>query len=144
MKNLRNYFFLLLSLGLSSMSHAATLCEIYVEAEENDFLQSVSVLDPAVDDLSSFELGLIQSTILIGNPSEPLTPQEALDVFLDKPFGYNAGQIVYGSVAHGPKKFTAAKVVYYPGDNQYGAIFVIHPSYAGILAIINDGDINCL
>jgi hypothetical protein len=144
MKNLRNHLLFILSFGLSSFSHAASLCETYIQADENDLLQSVSVLDPAVDDVSSYELGLIQSAVLFGDPSSPLTPQEALDIFLDKPHGYNAGTIVYGSVAHGAKKFTAAKVIYYPGDNPYGAIFVIHSAYADLLGIIRDGDITCL
>ena len=54
--------------------------------------------------------------------------------------GTNAGEIIY--YAAGSKKI--AMVHYYPGDNEYGALFEVKNGTHQMLATIGDGEINCL
>jgi hypothetical protein len=54
--------------------------------------------------------------------------------------GTNAGEIAY--YAAGSKKI--AMVHYYPGDNEYGAIFEVKNGSHKMIATIGDGEISCL
>lgn len=72
-----------------------------------------------------------------------ITMKEALELFADKSsyrdIGYNAGSIFYTRF----KNTVLAKVVYYPGDNEYGAIFEIKGARFRMITAINDGDLVC-
>lgn len=72
-----------------------------------------------------------------------LSLSEALEIFADKSdwqaIGYNAGSIFYTK----SKGRVFAKVVYYPGDNEYGAIFEVKGSTFRKLTAIQDGDLVC-
>jgi hypothetical protein len=101
---------------------------------------------PFQDTLTDVEKGMIQLAVLITDPSTPVTPEQALEIFSDLHNDFSLrGDIVYFNV--GSK--TYAYVTWFPGDNTYGAVFRIF-TYdngtvsANLVAKITDSDAYCL
>lgn len=87
-------------------------------------LKKLATVSPKKQSLKSFEIGMIQSVILAQDLSVPMTPKEALDVFNDVEYGgFSAGQIIYFTAKKPSVRY--ALVTYYPGENEYGAIFKV-------------------
>ncbi len=126
-----------------------SLCKAFGAARESDQLKVVRTVNPATANLTKIEKGIIQTTILAGNPGEPMDLQQAIDQFTDKDSeGSNGGDLVYFSLTHNNKVRSIVQAVYYPGDNSYGAIYSVtgsgrHKS-ADLLGFIQDGDLVCL
>jgi hypothetical protein len=144
---------ILAALVISSSSTQAfadqSLCKTFGAAREADQLKEIRSVNPATARLSKIEKGIIQTTILAGNPGEPMELQQAIDQFTDKDSeGTNGGNLVYFSVAHNNKNRVIVQAVYYPGDNAYGAIYSVTGSgrfqSADLLGFIQDGDLVCL
>jgi hypothetical protein len=112
-------------------------------------LKVTKTVEPRKDKLNKEEAALIQTTIHIVDPIESSTTESALEIFRDDSGdGAGAGQINYLSISINNKPVQLAKVVYFPGDNEYGAIFQLH-TYSGrlhadLIATTGDGDISCL
>lgn len=76
---------------------------------------------------------------------QDLSLSEAVDIFADKNEwsdglpGHNAGQIFYYQL----NGKILAKVVYYPGENEYGSIFEVRDHSYTFLTSVHDGDISC-
>lgn len=101
---------------------------------------------PYQDTLTDVEKGMIQLAVLITDPSTPVTPEQALEIFSDLHNDFSLrGDIVYFKV--GSK--TYAYVTWFPGDNTYGAVFRIFTYEGGtvsasLVAKISDSDAYCL
>lgn len=141
------YTLALLGICLSTSAFsAATTCETYAAANN---LPSVRVVNPATDVLTDVEKGMIQTTILVGNPGQPMTLEQAIAQFTDaENDGSNGGSLVYSKIKVGNRTRTVVRATYYPGDNEYGVLFQQTSAQAGIyvdmLGTIQDGDIVCL
>lgn len=92
---------------------------------------------------TSLEQRMIKEAVEADGFYRDLNMKEALELFADKSeyreIGYNAGSIFYTKF----KNSVLAKVVYYPGDNEYGAIFEIKGTQFKKITAINDGDLVC-
>lgn len=92
---------------------------------------------------SALEQRMIKEAVESDGHYRDLSMIEALEIFADKSqwheVGYNAGSIFY--TRHNGK--ILAKVVYYPGDNEYGAIFEVSGNRFKKLTEIFDGDLGC-
>ena len=110
-----------------------------------DYLKSNNVpvreVDPAKNEVTENEKFMIQLAVLASDISGgPMDITRAIDLFIDKEFhGSGAGQINYFSV----DKYDYALVTYFPGDNEYGAIFKKtkkSSNFTNLMATITDGD----
>lgn len=115
---------------------------------ESIYLSEDSVIEPfkvseTHGKFSSLEQRMIKVAVESDGYYKNLTMKEALELFADKSewreIGYNAGTISYTKF----KGKVFAKVVYYPGDNEYGAIFEVRAQSFHKLTAINDGDLVC-
>ena len=93
---------------------------------------------------------MIQTAVLMTDSSTPVTPDQAVDIFADKENdGTLGGTVAYYKVKQGSNEKTLANVTYYPGDNEYGALFQIWTfssgfQSVGMIGTIGDSDIYCL
>jgi hypothetical protein len=146
---MKRFFLIPMLFGfVSTSSYGLSLCETALKRES---LTSSSVVEYGTT-FSKQELSMIQSTVLLVNNDEPINIDPALDVFFDRVDGRRGslgGSINYYSY-HTPtgREKKMAVVTYYPGDNEYGAIFdilsygdLLRPSLAGL---IHDGEVSCL
>ena len=138
----------LLSLAILAFSGVAlaTPCESYATLDNPRVLKTV---EPASMELSNSEKGMIQTVILVGNPSQPMSLAKSIAQFTDADSGgSNGGSLVYSEVKIGERKHTIVRATYYPGDNEYGALFQIYKTaqgdYATFIGTVGDGDISCL
>lgn len=125
---------------------APSLCEIYAHASESA-LKTLKTTDPAQDRLSKSEQAMIQLAVMTNHASEPMTAEQALDEFIDKAGrGSNAGKLHYFSIVGQNPAHTIVSVTYYPGDNEYGALFsqFHEDGPVDLIGLIQDGDIQCL
>jgi hypothetical protein len=123
-------------------TNAPSLCEFWAKS---DNLAASRVVQPRDQELSKFELGMVQHTVLHVT-GEPVTPAESLAIFTDADNGGSlGGQIEYYEI--GGK--TLANVTYYPGDNEYGLLFQVWTfddgsQSLGMIGSIGDSDRYCL
>jgi len=125
-----------------------SLCATYVASEDLTELKSVN---PFTETVSNLEKAMIQTVVLINNTSTPVTPDEAVDIFSDRDNrGTLGGTVTYFKINHYGREKTLANVSFYPGDNEYGALFQIWAyghgdrSAASMIGTIEDSDIYCL
>lgn len=135
----------------SFAANKKTTCEIYAKAMENEDLPVVKTVDPSKTKLNKEELGMVQTAVLTGNPSESLSAEKALSVFLDKEngSGSDAGYLTFTELTANDKKFTVVRVTYYPGENEYGALFTYKKLESGYVDVsligqVRDTDVVCL
>lgn len=127
-----------------------TTCSVY--ARDVESMRFNKTVDPARDDISDVEKAMIQTVALLTIRDRPLTPDEAVAIFTDRLDGRSGslgGDISYAEILVNGAFQHIARVVYYPGDNEYGAIFRIRTGHDGsfsakIEAYIGDSDVYCL
>lgn len=123
-----------------------SLCATYA-SEELDAYKTVNPFEEAV---TASEKAMIQTAVLVSGHDTALTPDEALNIFADKDNdGSLGGFINYFKVTINGKEKTMASVAYYPGDNEYGALFQIYTygdgaTSASLIGTIGDSDVYCL
>jgi hypothetical protein len=129
------------------VSTPVSLCATYAKTEDLVAFKSVTPFEETVTDL---EKAMIQTAVLMTDSATAVTPDQALDIFSDKENGGSlGGSVSYFKVNHAGKEKTLANVTFYPGDNEYGALFQIWTYSdgnlsAGMIGTIEDSDIYCL
>ncbi len=129
-----------------SVTAQSSLCATYAKTDDLVAFKSVNPFDQAVSDL---EKAMIQTAVLMTDTTA-VTPDQAVEIFADKEHGGSlGGTVAYYKVTHGGNEKTLANVTYYPGDNEYGALFQIWTwsngnQSAGMIGTIGDSDIYCL
>lgn len=125
-----------------------SLCEVYASSTQNiDFYK---VVDPTTDALSPSEEAMIQTAVIVGGMEDALTPDEAIDIFTDRENGGDlGGNISYAKLLVNGNEQVLARVTYYPGDNEYGALFRIWSYQDGrtqhtFIGTVGDRDVYCL
>ncbi len=123
------------------------ICETYRATE--DTVVAREVVDPAVATIEAYQLGMVQASILVENPAQPLTPSEALAAFTDaENQGANGGNLTTYLMPYERSHAFLVRATYFPGENEYGALFEIHVGggyeRADLIGTIRDGDISCL
>lgn len=137
-------YFVLLSLMISSNVFALDLCqlrdthdfEVAVKAERIKPIRSIA------QSFSTFEKQMIHQAVTLQNWQRGISPSNSLRAFRDIYDGYqglNPGEIVYYQV----KGQKLALVHYWPGENEYGAFFMVSSGSSKMIARIDDGDISC-
>jgi hypothetical protein len=130
----------------SNGTEQKSLCQSFAAIESPS---SFKTTNPAQVTPSAVEMSMIQTTVLLSH-GEAVTPEQALDIFTDKENGGSlGGDITYYKVKRGNRQSTLAKVVYFPGDNEYGAIFEVWTfengaQSSGMIGKIGDSDLYCL
>ena len=130
-----------------SVNAQSSLCATYAKTQD---LVSFKSVNPLTETVSTVEKAMIQAAVLNNDNSTPVTPDEAIDIFSDKENGGSLGGTVsYFKITHNGKEKTVANATYYPGDNEYGALFQIWTysdgsQHAGMIGTIGDSDIYCL
>lgn len=135
-----------LSIAATPTLASTSLCESYAQQADADTVKTIKSVSSTSKKLTDAEKGMIQATILTGHAEKPLTAEEALAEFSDDN-GPNAGSLHYLEVKHNKHTFKVVRVTYYPGDNEYGAIFSLGSKgtdYPGLIGLVGDGDISCL
>ncbi len=128
-----------------SPSTALSLCETFAKSED---LAAFKVVKPAEEALSPMEKAMIQAAVL-STDLTPVTPEQALDIFTDKDNGGSlGGDITYFKIQHNGREKLLANATYYPGDNEYGALFEVWTfddgtQSAGMIGEIGDSDVYC-
>lgn len=137
-------YFVLLSLMISSNVFALDLCqlrdthdfEVAVKAERIKPIRSIA------QNFSSLEKLMIHQAVTLQSWQRGISSQNSLRAFQDIYDGYqglNPGEIVYYQV-RGQK---LALVHYWPGENEYGAFFMVGGNSSKMIARVDDGDISC-
>lgn len=88
------------------------------------------------------EKKLIHATIILQSWQNDSTQTEALNTFLDMwegRVGSLAGSLEYYVI--GGQKIVHAQ--YFPGDNEYGAFWVLNKKSPQLLAVIEDSEVYC-
>jgi hypothetical protein len=121
-------------------------CAVYASTT----LDAYKTVNPLSEAVTASEKAMIQTAVLVSGIDTPVTPDEALDIFTDKENdGSLGGAISYFKVTVNNKEKTIASVAYFPGDNEYGALFQIHTygngdTSASLIGTIGDSDVYCL
>ena len=129
---------------LFTQAFAATCEDLeYIYESEETTVKPFRVADTH-GKFSALEQQMIKVAVESDGYYRDLSIKEALEIFADKnqwhDVGYNSGSIFYSRY----KGAVLAKVVYYPGDNEYGAIFQVRSGSFKKLAEVHDGDLGCL
>jgi hypothetical protein len=129
-----------------SSAASKSACETFATTENLVATKTVRPLEAAI---SANEKLMIQTAVLL-SVEEALTPDQAVDVFTDRENGGSlGGDISYFEVKAGRKTASIAKVTFFPGDNEYGALFRVWKYDNGqvsssLIGTIGDSDIYCL
>lgn len=121
-------------------------CAVYASTE----LDAFKTVNPLNEAVTASEKAMIQTSVLVSGIDTPVTPDQALDIFTDKENGGSlGGAINYFKVTINGKEKTIAAVAYFPGDNEYGALFQIYTygngdTSASLIGTIGDSDVYCL
>jgi hypothetical protein len=101
--------------------------------------------------LTKAERGMVQTAMLIVNPTEPTSADAAVRQFSDADNeGLDGGNLVYSTLPYNARTVTVVRVTYFPGDNEYGALFTFRAGRDGLddsadlVGLIQDGDVSCL
>lgn len=137
---------LLLAVLLSSQAFAANLCHFqetweYVEALEAEGIKQTRT-SRNHKRFTFLEKRMIHLAMTQDSYNKGVSQDEALILFGDYyngRMGSNAGEIKYFQV----KGAEIAIVHYWPGDNEYGAIFVVKNGSYRLLASLSDSFIEC-
>jgi hypothetical protein len=156
MMNLKLLVLGMLTLSLAGQASAATdWCSLF--AKTRDSLNPISVVGTKdVSTLTEVQVKMIQLSVLVNDvhyESRPLNIEDTIALFNDTYNGRDGslgGDISFYEVkAPRAKTKKIALVNYFPGDNEYGAIFAMD-SYAdgheaaSFIGTVGDGDIACL
>ncbi|WP_408097983.1 hypothetical protein ACJVC5_03395 [Peredibacter sp. HCB2-198] len=139
-------FLLALALLVTTNAFAIDLCSFEQTWELDEALESMNVRPLKVSDnhksFTNVEKQLIYTTVIQQDWRAGVSMKEALEIFgdyYDGKLGSNSGEIKYFNVKG--QKF--AIVHYWPGDNEYGAIFKHINNQFHLIASIGDGEISC-
>jgi len=144
-------FGLLFLAALPASAATKNLCQTYAAAGEKD-LKVVKEVVAFKATLTKEQMGMIQATIVARNPAKPHSAEAALAEFTDKQNqGSNGGNLTYTEMKFGKRDATVVRVTYFPGDNEYGAIFKTWKSnkdeagdFVDMIGFVSDGSIECL
>ncbi len=135
---------------LKSRKSSANPCIVFGAQNEAD-LKPRKVVDPLQEPLSALENDLVFAAVLSSNLNGTVTSlTDALGAFKDVDGqGTNAGQISYFDIEVKGQPVTVARVTYFPGENEYGALFRYNLgssgfAFASLLGLVQDGDLSCL
>lgn len=140
----------LLSFVSQAAAAAPNACQAYRTLSENEVDLSVERSVEAYGaQLSQVEIGMIQSVMLIDYVTVPVSADVAVKTFSDaENEGSNGGSLTYTKLVLNSRDVTVVRVTYYPGDNEYGALFLYRQSegsaHASLIGTVSDGDISCL
>lgn len=139
-------FLLALALLVTTNAFAIDLCSFEQTWELDEALESMNVRPLKVSDnhksFTNVEKQLIYTAVIQQDWRAGVSMREALEIFgdyYDGKLGSNSGEIKYFN-AKGQK---FAIVHYWPGDNEYGAIFKHINNQFHLVASIGDGEISC-
>ena len=124
-----------------------SLCAAWGRQEN---LTAFKVVKPLENELTDVEKAMIQVAVMQSDSSTPVTPDQAVDIFSDRENGGSlGGDISYFKFRHGRSEKTVALATYYPGDNEYGALFEVWTfdngsQNVGMIGTIGDSDLYCL
>ncbi|MCX6126014.1 MAG: hypothetical protein NTV34_14875 [Proteobacteria bacterium] len=136
-------------------SAAVDWCSVF--AKTRDSLNPVSIIGTKnFSKLTEVQVKMIQLSVLVNDvhyESRPLNLEDTIAIFNDTYNGRDGslgGDISFYEVkAPGAKTKKIALVTYFPGDNEYGAVFAMN-SYAdghetaSFIGSVGDSDIACL
>lgn len=142
---------ILLATLLSSQAYAAfNVCKFDDTFEMHEALKDAKAKTTSSSNHKKFttaELKLIHKTITTESyyANQSLTEAQTLHIFGDyyedsTETGSDAGEIIYSKL--GTQKIIT--VHYWPGENEYGAIFEVKSGKTVHIANIGDGSIECL
>lgn len=139
-------FLLSLALLVTTNAFAIDLCSFEQTWELDEALESMNVRPLKVSDnhkaFTNVEKQLIYTAVVQQDWRSGVSMNEALQIFgdyYDGKLGSNRGEIQYFNVKG--QKFVI--VHYWPGDNEYGAIFKHVNNNFHLIASIGDGEISC-
>lgn len=125
----------------SFAAETQTLCQKYAATIDYAKLGQFKTVNANKLELSQIQLAMVQMAVMLTD-LQPMSPAEALAEFKD-----SEGMLHYDRVAFGNGHQIVVRVVYAPGENEYGALFGL---YGGphltpkMIGTIQDGDIDCL
>lgn len=137
--------FSILFFFISFQALAFDICQFPDTYEFSDKFEKSITLKNEGPTFAALERKMIYDFLKKDAWNEAKDENQAVRIFLDysdngnEP-GYNAGEIVYYKI----ENKMIAKVHFFPGDNEYGAFYEIQGGKAKELALIGDGEINCL
>lgn len=131
-----------------SMASEITLCETYANFDEGENIKPVREVIAFGSKLTNLERKLAHATVTALYPTSGYSLNQAVKVFSDfKNNGNLGGVISYYEIGQGTKKQTVVRASFFPGDNDYGALFKIYEGAeadASLIGLIKDADISCL
>jgi|GEM_PF-2886174 len=143
--------------GAKSQSPASQLKDETATSESlcaawgrHENLSAFKIVKPFSEAVSDLEKAMIQVAVMQTDSSTPVTPDQAVDIFADRDNGGSlAGEVSYFKMRHGRGEKTLALATYYPGDNEYGALFQVWTfengtQQVGMIGTIGDSDLYCL
>ena len=135
---------------LKSRKSSANPCIVF-GAQNEAGRKPRKVVDPLKEPLSALENDLVFAAVLSSNLNGTVTSlTDALSAFKDVDGqGTNAGQISYFDIVVKGQPVTVAQVTYFPGENEYGALFRYNSGssgfdFASLLGLVQDGSLSCL
>ena len=137
-------FLLLVSLFVSSQVFALDLCQLRDTYEFDQVVQfeRVPTIRSVSKNYSALEKRMIHQALRLQSWQTRMPMEASLRAFGDVYDGYqgtNPGEIVYYQV-QGQK---LALVHYFPGENEYGAFYLVGNGKTKMVARIDDGEISC-
>lgn len=137
-------FLLLVSLLMSSQVFALDLCQLRDTYEFDQVVQfeRLPTIRAVSKNYSGLEKRMIHQALRLQSWQVRMPMDESLRAFGDVYDGYrgpNPGEIVYYQV-QGQK---LALVHYFPGENEYGAFFIVGNGTTKMVARIDDSEISC-
>jgi hypothetical protein len=135
----------MISIAASSQAFASQkLCETYAREFDTESKNIEEVRSyVSAEELSDSQKAMVQIAILMNNISKPISSASSLKEFFS---GADAGSLNYYNVKISGKTYKLARVTYYPGDNEYGALFQLsgNEEIPSLLATVEDSEISCL
>ena len=146
MKKLSNAI-LAASLMAAHGAFGESVCDTYAKSQTT--LAPTQEMVAFGNTLTPDQLGLIQTATQIVNPMDAKSPNANLSEFSDvQGGGSSGGKLIYIDVTVDRTVHHVVRVVYYPGDNEYGALFELNTAlnrhWASLIGIVTDGDVSCL
>lgn len=138
--------FLIAALLVTTNAFAFNICDYQDVAELQQDLHQANIRSYQSSThktgFTKDEQKLIHATIILQSWQDNFTQDEALEAFLDMwegRVGDLAGTLEYYVI--GGQKIVHAQ--YFPGDNEYGAFWVLNKKGPQLLAVIEDSEVNC-
>jgi hypothetical protein len=142
-------------LSLSNQAMSQDWCKTFSKTRES--LSATTVIDTKdVSKLTTEQVKMIQLAVLVNSvhyEDRPLGVEDTLEIFNDT-YGGRTGSLggdisIFDLKARSGKTQKVALVVYYPGDNEYGALFALNTYSDGVesssfIGTVGDSDVRCL